>query len=487
MPKSKAQYSIKTCPSDDTQQLETLLNSMAEKGWDLYTMHEAENDDGFCFNCIFVKDADDMNNSPDTDFDETFGYKTTMQKIISAQSEPFERCIDIQRKIKDKRNKIQKIKSLIDETSEDQRFNLNEEMFNIIEELKQLRIQLQEVISPDIMNSKIGQEKLTIKLSEEILELVNPDADANLVAQTVKVRQHLADELGYIIPKIKFENAETLQANEFSIEIRGISVLCTRVYPGYLMFLKDDLHLSKLPKDAIKDTDVISGKQVVWLPEEKTKSFWAKGLGSEEVISRALEHVCIKYVEELFDYSDLNRYIEIVSDNNLFLIENIIPDFVSVAELKFLLTNLVKEKVSIKDIIFIFEKINDFADESTKEHLLARLRHALSRQICKGVANDNNVIQAFELSDEHLKYFAGRISSKNEIISFDNTKLKSIASAILKALEKHEISSQEIILIVPMEIRHIISLVMSRIMYNIRVIAREEIAEEYTTEIIDRV
>lgn len=488
MPKQKSQYCIKSCPSDDTEQLENLLNTMSSEGWDLYTMHEAEGDDGFCFNCIFIRDPEDDEREGEEDFDESFGYKTAMQKIISAQNEPYERCVDIQRKIRDKRNRIQKIKSLIDETSEDQRYGLNEEMFNTMEELKRLRKQLQEVISPDIMNEKIGQEKLSLQLSEEILELVNPDTDdVNLIAKTVKLRQQLAEELGYIIPKIKFENSEILQANEFSIDVRGISAVCGRVYPGYLMYFKDELNLEKIPKDAIKDNDVISGKPVIWLSEEKTKSFWTEGLDASSVIVRAMEYVCIKYADTLFDYTDLNRYIEIVSTNNLFLIENIIPDYVSVAELKFLLTSLIKERVSIKDIMFIFEKINDFADEDTKEDLLEKLRHALARTISKSVANENNVIQAFELSEEHLKYFESKLTGKSDVIRFDNTKLKSIAANITKALEKHEISTPEVVLIVPMGIRHIASLVLSRVMYNLRVIAREEVADEFSTEIVDRV
>ena len=88
MAKQKSQYCIKSCPSDDTAQLESLLNTMSTAGWDLYTMHEAESDDGFCFNCIFVRDPEDPDIAEDTDFDESFGYRTTMQKIISAQNEP---------------------------------------------------------------------------------------------------------------------------------------------------------------------------------------------------------------------------------------------------------------------------------------------------------------------------------------------------------------------------------------------------------------
>ena len=65
-----------------------------------------------------------------------------------------------------------------------------------------------------------------------------------------------------------------------------------------------------------------------------------------------------------------NKYIEVVNNTNSFLVDNVIPDFISLAELKFILTSLIKERVSIKDISYIFEKINDYAEDSTKSDLL---------------------------------------------------------------------------------------------------------------------
>ena len=54
-----------------------------------------------------------------------------------------------------------------------------------------------------------------------------------------------------------------------------------------------------------------------------------------------LKYIIIKYIEEIFDYMDTNHYIEIVADKNMFLIENIIPDFISVSELKYILSNII--------------------------------------------------------------------------------------------------------------------------------------------------
>ncbi len=486
MKSTRMQYCIKAVPSDDTFQMESLLNEMSSLGWELYTMHEVEGDEGFNYNCIFVKECEVSTETEDEE-ESIYGYKTQMQKMISAQSEPYEKCIDIQSKIKEKRKKIHNIKSLIDETNETQRQELNSEMYKNIEELKELRKQLADTISPEIMLDKIGEDKIKIKLSEENIELVNPDLDAPLVAETVKIRQKLTEELGYIIPKVRFENDETLQANEFEIDVRGVCAAKGVVYNGYLMFFKDDLNLDKVSKDIIKDADPITGKVLYWIPEEKTRNFWVKGLNASQVIGRILEYVCIKNVEEIFDYNDINNYIEIVSENNLYLIENIIPDFVSIAELKYILTSLIKERVSIKDIVYIFEKINDFADEETKEDLLSRVRHSLSRQISKGIANENNLIQAFELSDESLKYLSSKVSGKSTVIRIDNTKIKTIVNNIYKVIDKNNINADEIVVIVPMEIRQVTSVVLSQMMPSVKVVAREEIANGYTLEIYDKV
>ena len=487
MKSTRMQYCIKAVPSDDSIQMENLLNEMSSQGWELYTMHEVEAENGYNYNCIFVKELDLLSDNSEDDVDEIFGYQSHMQKIMSSQNEPYELCVEIQRKIRDKRKKINSIKSLIDETNETQRNELNNEMFKNIEELKELKKQLSQTISPDIMIDKIGEDKIKIKLSEENIELVNPDLEANLVSYSVKVRQNLAENLGYIIPRVRFEDDESLLANEFEIDVRGVCAAKGLVYSGYLMFFSDDLNLSKAPKDAIKDSDPITGKTIYWIPEEKTKDFWAEGMDAAAFISRILEYVCIKFVEEIFDYNDINRYIEIVGEDNMYLIENIVPDFVSIAELKYILTNLIKEKVSVKDIVYIFEKINDFADEETKEDLLSRVRHSLARQISKSIANANNQIQAFELSPESLKYLDSKISGKNTVIRIDNNKMKTIVNNIYDSVEKFSMNADEICVVVPMDIRQVTSVVLSQLMPNVKVVAKEEIACGYSLEIIDRV
>ena len=89
MKSTRMQYCIKAVPSDDTFQMEALLNEMSSLGWELYTMHEVEADEGYNYNCIFVKECDATQENEDDD-ESIFGYQSQMQKMIQSQNEPYE-------------------------------------------------------------------------------------------------------------------------------------------------------------------------------------------------------------------------------------------------------------------------------------------------------------------------------------------------------------------------------------------------------------
>ena len=104
------------------------------------------------------------------------------------------------------------------------------------------------------------------------------EANDNLLAETVKVRQKLADTLGYVIPHIHFHNSDELNQNEFSIKIHDIELFRTVVFPGYIAFYKEDLKGYKTTPDDIVVNDEITGKKLIWIPQLKVKDFWVRGL-----------------------------------------------------------------------------------------------------------------------------------------------------------------------------------------------------------------
>ena len=484
----KMQYIIKTCSGDNMQELQNLLNEMSMNGWELYSMNETETDEGIKFNCIFMSESTQEEDNVTSDVINISTFKSQMEKMLSPKLSPYEACLDIQSKIKSQQNKISKIKTELEKEAPAsvKRKKLNDKISANLKELDDLKIKLAKTTSPDVMFEKLTEEKLAIYLSEELIEYVENESEntqETLLAETVKVRLNLTEELGYIIPKVVFQDDENLNPYEFAIKIRGMEVYRACVYPNYTMYFADDLHLENKIKNSIYDTDLITGKKTVWIEKSKTKDFWEKGINGAEYIARALEYVAVKYVDELLDYSDIEKYIDVVSRHNEFLVANLIPDFMTLSDLKFILTSLIKERVSIKDINYLFEKMNDYAEQGAKSDLLKKVRLSLSRRICANYANENGIISLIEISDKTLDAFMPGFEEDDDfIIKIDGDYAEKLANKIAK--KASQLGLEEIKILVPMELRHLFFTLLSNYLNNIVVLTREEIGCNFGIEIV---
>ena len=484
----KMQYVIKSVPTDDTQALENLLNEMSDEGWDLYTMHEVETDTSFDFNCIFMREKQEEDSTDLDDIVNITSFKYRMEKMLAAPSSPYASCKEIQLKISNQKERIKKIKDQLESEhlSPEKKKQLNNQMSDELKQLDILKQQLVNEISPEVMYSTIKEEKFVVNLSEEILEVISMEANDNLLSETVKIRQDLAERLGYVIPHIHFHNSDELMQNDFNIKIHDIEVFRSVVFPECIAFYKEDLKGYKSSEEDIVVTDDITGKKMVWLPKEKAKDFWLQGFTAVEYIGKAIENIAVKEVSDIMDYNDVNKYVEKVIESNSFLVDNIIPDFITASDLKYLLTCLVREQVSIKNIVYIFEKINDYANEPTKEDLLDKVRLALSKQIIKDLAKDGE-LRVIEFSDEIIDkiYSFFKEDEEESIIRIDSADIQGIVSTLNKFMKTKKILAP--VIAVPMDIRHMVFVILSEFVQNLTVLAYEELVSNYNIKFIGKV
>ncbi len=480
------EYVIKETSTEDRQALQDLLNEMSQEGWDLYTLHEVETEDDIVYSCIFMRER------PATDENEVFdkvvnvkNFKAQMEKMLSNNMTPYESCRDIISKIKAQKERVANVKSQIDKVDWSERDTLNRQMSDELQRLENLKQDLVKEISPGVMYSRIGEEKFTVNLSDELLEFVNPDNQNDLLSETVKSRQKLTDELGYVIPRMVFQDNDELAPYEFSIKVHNLEVYKSTAVPEHIAFFKDDLHLTRKPAGTIVVKDEITGKDIWWVDVKQADDFWAEGWSAVEYIARAIEFISVKYVSEILDYSDINRYVTLVEKRNPFVINNIIPDFITIAELKYILINLIRERISIKDIDYIFEKINDFSDEMSKDGLLDRIRLSLAKHISQRFIT-KEPSKVMEFSGKTLDdMFSLSESEDGAVIKVDGKFAEKLAKKMKKIADANDL--KEIILVVPMEIRHMTFAIFSEFINMLTVVAHEELSCDTNIEVIETI
>ena len=478
----RQEFSIKQIPTEDAVLLENTLNAMSNAGWELYSIYEAEQNSKIVYNCIFVKETE--NAVEDID-DDLVNFRSQVEKMLYSKDEPYELCLNLQKKIRDKKDKIERVKKFLESSKDNERELLNDEIRKDIDELNDLKRDLKEVLAPSKMSKFLGEAKLSINLSQENYCLCDPQEEKNLLSQTVKVRQELTKELGYIIPKVQFIENTSLDEFEFTINIHGVSVICAKAYPNHLAFFEDELNIEKAPKNSCKTKDPLTKRKLIWIPKEECENYWVEGIEPTEYIANYLSYFAIVHVDEIFDYNDLNRYVEFVTNQNSFLTETILGEYISISELKYILTQLIRERVSIKDIVYIFEKLNDFSDDPSKADLLDKLRMALSRQISESVSTKEKEIFAYEIDDDTMELLEMQTNNEDSSIKIDLSKFTKFKK-ILKEMRK-EIINQNAILVVPQQFRQIIFILVSQLFMDIPVICFEEIASDYKLTILGKI
>ncbi|MDX1919865.1 MAG: flagellar biosynthesis protein FlhA [Candidatus Caenarcaniphilales bacterium] len=281
-----------------------------------------------------------------------------------------------------------------------------------VQESSSMETQIQEQskppTTPEQMYSLLGVDALSVHVGSNLIELADPSSGGRLIEDIGALRQHMTLTFGYILPPVRICDARTIGPYEYRIIVRGNTVASSEVYPQRYLILKS--HWDKLfnapPPNALN----------AWEPNLKEPAYWVQpdyleGLVKErkwnrpyltpvQAITYHLSETVIMHIEELFTKVDVRKIIDQVRQVDPPLVDNVIPGILQITDVRKILINLLKEKVSIRDIHYILERLEDFGMSIRDADLLSeKIRMCLARQICSQHAVDKTIL-AITLSPE---------------------------------------------------------------------------------------
>ncbi|MEI7474443.1 MAG: flagellar biosynthesis protein FlhA [bacterium] len=276
-----------------------------------------------------------------------------------------------------------------------------------IGQLENVKQNMQDLVNPNRMYERLGVDILSLQVGTGLLRIADPEQEGQLLAKIAALRQRMTDELGFIIPNIRIMDSTALDENEYLVSIRGNPVATGLVYPGRIMVNADqwDATGKQVPADMIIGVNPTFQTQAYWLaPNEIDANDNLTQDDPTDVIITHLQDCVRKYVDEVMTKTDVLKLMELVKSQDPTLVNDLVPAIISTSDLRKIFVNLIREKISIKDIIFIFERLCDFARFSKEPDILSeRLRAALGRQICLSNATEDKILYAVTLSSEWEK------------------------------------------------------------------------------------
>lgn len=275
-------------------------------------------------------------------------------------------------------------------------------------QLDAVKENMSELINPNRMYEKLGVDPLALQVGNDLLVIADPDQDGQLLGKIAGLRARMTDELGFILPNIRIMDSLSLGPNEYLISIRNNPVANGNVYPGYYMVPASQYqsHNLRPSASAIEDLEpTYQLENAYWAPShEIPEPLQRNATEATDALIEHLKETVIKHVDDVMTKMDVLKLMELVRQHDQSLIQELVPAILTPNDLRKIFVNLIREKVSIKDIIFVFERLSDYARFSKEPDILSeRLRAAMGRSICLAHADKNKNLYAVTLSNEWEK------------------------------------------------------------------------------------
>ncbi len=289
-----------------------------------------------------------------------------------------------------------------------------------------------------IIETFIDYDPLSLEIGYGLIPLVE---DENLLLAKIRaMRRQLATELGFVIPSIHIKDNLQLKPHEYSFLIRGIEVGRSEVMMGYKLVIPSG-ELEGI--EGIPTKEPAFGLTAYWVKEEEADKAIAKGCMVVDVataIATHLTEIIKSHAYEILTRNMLQEILDRVSKTNPKLVEELIPNHLTLGTLQRILQNLLKERVPINDMVTILECLLDYAPQIKDVEILTEyVRQALSRYITKSYINQDGIIKVVTL-DPNIEREIAKANETSGAISPEliNKLIKSIEKGITNGVFKGE-------------------------------------------------
>ena len=237
---------------------------------------------------------------------------------------------------------------------------------------------------PEAALNLIGMDSIELEVGVGLVPLVGGQAGHDLRERIAALRRQITAELGLVIPPVRVRDNLELSLNQYRIRIRGAELVTAEVRPDrFLAMGGKDLGI----ETAVPTTDPVFGLPAFWIREDsrdRAELAGATVIDAGSVMVTHLAEVVRKHAYEIIGRQDVKALIDHIRQTHPVVVQELIPDLLSLGELQRVLSNLLRERVSIRDLPTILEALADKARTTRDiEVLTESVRQALGRHITR--------------------------------------------------------------------------------------------------------
>ena len=365
-------------------------------------------------------------------------------------------------------------------------FLLNKEEKEKNEELEAVQNDVEEAkpsleMAEDV-SSLINVEPIEVEIGYGLIPLADEANGGDLLQRIVSIRRQCAIDMGILVQPIRIRDNLQLNPNQYSIKIKGNVVATYDLMPTMLLCMNP--MGGEIDIDGIRVKEPTFGLDALWINSDKAEEAELYGLTVVDPITILVTHlleIIKSKAHELIGRQEVKLIIDSAKERYSAVVDELIPDLMTLGEVQKVLQNLLREKISIKDRVTILETLADNARNTKDIELLTEyVRMAMSRSICAGLVDETNSITVATLSLEVENIIGNSLqrSINGMYPAIDPDTTNKIFSSIQNTVESIHFNNNRTILLVSPKIRAPFRKLVDMVFPNITVLSLNEIPSD---------
>ena len=300
----------------------------------------------------------------------------------------------------------------------------------------------EEIRAPENVNSLLQVDPIELEFGYGIIPLADVNQGGDLLDRVVMIRRQIALELGTVVPIIRLRDNIQLNPNQYIIKIKGI-----QVSEGEILF---DHYMAMNPGYVEEEITGIPTFEpsfhlpAIWITEgqrERAESMGYTVVDPPSIIATHLTEIIRQHISELLTRQDVQNLVNNLKETNPSLVDELVPKLLGLGEVQKVLQNLLKEGISIRDLLTIFETLADYASSTRDTDILTEyVRQSLKRAISSRFFPANETSSVVTLDPKLEQEIMGSVkqTENGAYLTLDPEKTKAIMASVGNEIAKLE-------------------------------------------------
>ena len=299
---------------------------------------------------------------------------------------------------------------------------------------------------------------MDLEIGFGLIPLVDRQQGGRRIERISNVRMQIAEELGIMLPPVNVRDNVELRNTEYLIKIRGLDMARDFVHPGSLMAIDPSGELKMEGFRSAKEPAF--GFSAYWIPEGKRELAESRGftvVDCASVVTTHLASVVKRHAADILTRQDVSNMIDQVKQHNPAVVQELIPAKMNIGSIHRVLQGLLRERVSIRDMVIILETLADHSGKTQETALLAELcRRALGGHIARTYLMPDGRLKAIGLHPRLEEMI--RQQSRKDSVAFgplvmDPSVAQQVLGKVKERIEEAKNSGMEPVLVCSPSIR----------------------------------